>query len=81
MMARQGIGLWPTAEGQRVLPDNIEALLSFLGYEVCDIRATIRAFQRRYLPSKISGRVDIRTSETINALLDLIGGYDPKKKN
>ena len=81
LMARQGIGLWPTAEGQRVLPDNIEALLSFLGYEVCDIRATIRAFQRRYLPSKISGRVDIRTSETINALLDLIGGYDPKKKN
>ena len=80
LMARQGIGLWPTTKGQSVLPDNIEILLSFLGYEIYDIGATIRAFQRHYLPSNISGRMDTQTSQTVNALLDLIGGYDPNKK-
>ena len=79
LMARRGIGLWPTATGETVLPDNIEVLLSFLGYEVSDIRATIRAFQRHYLPSEISGCVDTRTTETVNALLNLIGGYDSNK--
>jgi len=80
LLARQGIGLWPKVEKENVLPENIEVLLSFVGYEVSDKEAAIRAFQRHYLPHAISGRVDTQTYETVSALLKLIRGYDPNNK-
>ena len=71
-MANQGIGLWPDPTSGGPLIDSPERLLSSLGYEVDDINATLRAFQRHYLPSCISGQADRKTCKALNALTELV---------
>jgi N-acetylmuramoyl-L-alanine amidase len=71
-MADHGIGLWPTSGDDEVLHDDVEILLSYLGYETDDIGATLTAFQRHYVPSSISGHLDSLTCKAINSLIQLI---------
>ena len=77
-LANYGVGLWPTPGGDNFLPDAIDVLLSFLGYEIDDIGATVSAFQRHYVPSSISGRVDTPTCQAINSLIKIVGGSSPQ---
>ena len=67
-----GIGVWPPSSGDEFLQNDIEILLSYLGYETDDIGATLTAFQRHYVPSCISGQLDSLTCRAINSLVELI---------
>ena len=72
-LSEQGIGLWPNALTNQYTKGDVEALLAALGYEVDNISATLRAFQRHYLPAFISGRANRVTIKTLNSLMDLVG--------
>ena len=72
-MANKGVGLWPAENTGKGPWHDLEIWLSALGYETNNITATLRAFQRHYLPSSISGQADTITRRTINALVALVG--------
>ena len=72
-LADQGIGLWPNAASSIYMQCNVEVLLSALGYEVDNISATLSAFQRHYLPSRITGQADGLTCTVLNSLVELVG--------
>ena len=72
-MANKGVGLWPVTTADKESRGDFEFWLSDLGYETKNITATLRAFQRHYLPSSISGQPDKNTRKSINALASLVG--------
>ena len=71
LLAAMGIGLWPKVTNDSRV-EKFDATLSAIGYEIDDIQATVRAFQRRYLPTTISGIADKKTLQAISALHKLI---------
>lgn len=74
-LARAGIGLWPLASSQEsagspeeVTTARLQAMLSEIGYDVSPsdqndetIEACVRAFQRRWLPERVTGQADLAT--------------------
>ncbi|MFO1152958.1 MAG: N-acetylmuramoyl-L-alanine amidase [Rhodospirillales bacterium] len=77
-LAETGIGLWPEhphSETPTPSPMDMTACLPSLaaiGYETIDPPATLRAFQRRYRPACIDGRLDGDTARRIRALAALL---------
>lgn len=74
-LAAAGIGQWPAAAA-RVAPDAEAAgrLLAVIGYEDVDRTATVTAFQRRYRPAPIDGRLDAQTMGLIAAVARRVEG-------
>jgi len=74
-LAAAGIGQWPAA-APPVAPDAEAAgrLLAAIGYEDVDRMATVTAFQRRYRPARIDGRLDAQTMGWIVAVAGLLDG-------
>ena len=71
-LAAAGIGQWPSvASPQPADPVLAHRLLGAIGYEIVDIGATLAAFQRRYRPSAIDGRLDTETMGLIVAVAKL----------
>lgn len=71
-MASHGIGLWPEADGPQSAGDP-KSLLGAIGFDVADLAATLRAFQRHYRPLLISGEQDLETEMLIRRLAYLTG--------
>ena len=71
-LAQAGIGLWSEAEKKDTRP--LPQLLAALGYGYLrdDETAVIRAFQRHWLPEKLTGRLDEESKRRAAALLALI---------
>lgn len=71
-LARAGVGLWPEeACNSNLAPDHVADLLACIGYEIADILATLRAFQRHFRPESIDGRLDSQTAALVAGLADL----------
>jgi len=66
-LARNGVGLWPGPDGAPV-PD-ARAALEAVGYPVPDLAATLRAFQRHWLPDQVTGEAGPATLVRLGAVL------------
>jgi len=80
-LARQGVGLWPAAldapcpSAAPAGPAETLARLGALGYAVApDPAAALAAFQRRYRPMSIDGRLDAETAWRIHRLAEAVAG-------
>lgn len=73
-LAASGIGLWPEDSTAAVLDSAVGQALRRIGYGYTedDLPAVIRAFQRHYRPSGISGSADAATRRRMAALLGVI---------
>jgi N-acetylmuramoyl-L-alanine amidase len=72
-LARAGIGLWPAEADECVLDeDAVRALLAEIGYETEDLFATLKAFQRRWRPDRVNGRIDWQTARLARGLCILL---------
>ena len=72
-LAREGVGLWPKkVKIKEIRKATLVQNLSDIGYDVSNIRATIEAFQRRYRPQLITGKLDFETASLISGLLEAI---------
>lgn len=59
-LARNGVGLWPTAEG--CAKDDTAALLAAIGYRAdLPLPVLLRAFQRHWRPERVDGIADDAT--------------------
>ena len=73
-MAEASIGLWPReADYLELAPMKIKNILADIGYDVRDLSATLRTFQRHYRPTRVNGRLDPETARRIVGLRQLIG--------
>lgn len=70
-LANAGVGLWATG-GKAVHATDAEVreMLLAYGYEIEDLAATVRAFQRHFRPSRVDGVADDETAGILKALLD-----------
>ena len=71
-LAKKGVGLWPEPILNKITLESFEKSLNDFGYEIVDLRSTITAFQRHYLPDKVSGISDATTQKTLATLLSLV---------
>ncbi len=62
-LAREGVGLWPPVgdRDNRIDIAQAELMLAAIGYGLEEVSATVRAFQRRFLPDHLSGELDQKT--------------------
>lgn len=72
-LSSQGIGLWPEAADHLEMDASALAdALTLIGYEVLDFPATLKAFQRHFRPSRVTGRVDAETARRIIGLAEIL---------
>ena len=71
-LAKAGIGLWPSAP--KASTADLGTLLAEIGYDTADPAAAITAFQRRFLPSGLTGQADDETLALAQAVRDLYIG-------
>jgi N-acetylmuramoyl-L-alanine amidase len=67
-LARHGVGLWPEARATPVPLADVAATLAAIGYPIPDLATTVRAFQRRWRPSLLTGEPDEATRERMTAV-------------
>src|SRR5690606_11261910 len=73
-LAAAGIGLWPETGPSAVLESAVAKALARIGYGFTDedLPAVVRAFQRHFRPSSITGIADAETRRRLAALLAVI---------
>ncbi len=73
-LADAGVGEWPQ-ESDYLEKDTavLIQILSEIGYDTSNIAAALKAFQRHYRPTRVTGRVDDGTARLINGLRELQG--------
>lgn len=72
--AEAGIGLWPAeAEHLEQDPKVLAEALAVIGYDITDMAAAVKAFQRHFRPSRVTGRTDAGTARRIIGLRQLLG--------
>jgi len=73
-LAAAGVGLWPESGSAAVLESAVANALERIGYGYTgeDLPAVIRAFQRHFRPSSITGAADAETRRRLAALLAVI---------
>ena len=87
-LAAAGIGLWPSATTRPEAPPQIEEIQSGLrrfGYAAPssgepddETEAVLRAFQRHFRRSRVTGKIDLETTACLNALLALLDAASPR---
>lgn len=66
-LAEAGLGFWPAEDSGAGCvwmggdPGGLNRQLGAIGYDLSDVPAALRAFQRRWLPDTITGLADART--------------------
>ncbi len=77
-LAGEGIGQYPDLAPYQnhgmqsdVNEDHAQQTLHKIGYDVADFKAAVRAFQRRYRPSKMDGVMDQETTNLVMAVFNL----------
>jgi N-acetylmuramoyl-L-alanine amidase len=74
-LARAEVGLWPEQACELILEsDCVRGSLALIGYEIEDLFATLKAFQRHFRPERVNGRLDFETARLIKGLADLCSG-------
>jgi N-acetylmuramoyl-L-alanine amidase len=69
-----GVGLWPEdAVSCEMDEQRARAGLEAFGYETHDLAKTLEAFQRRFRPHKIDGKLDEETAALLDRLIALVG--------
>lgn len=70
----QGSGAVSALDTENCIPgaDAIRTLLSEIGYEISDLDATVKAFQRRFRPACVDGHLDRQTGRLIRGLVQRI---------
>ncbi len=76
LLARCGVGLWASQAavagcGGTMDVAGAAGLLSEIGYETDDLHATLTAFQRRFRPGLVDGRLDSATADLLRAVRGL----------
>ena len=73
-LGRLGIGLWPSAADhlEQDLCALSEALVR-IGYDVTNFPMALKAFQRHYRPTRVTGRIDPETARLIIGLSSTLG--------
>ncbi len=77
-LAQAGIGLWPEPETGAACvwsggdPSRLNTQLAAIGYDIADIPAALRAFQRRWMPHAITGMAD---ADTLRRLAQIAEAY------
>ena len=68
-MAKVNIGLWSKeADHLELAPMVLKKILFEIGYDVKNVTAALRAFQRHYRPARVTGRIDPETARRIIGL-------------
>ena len=73
-LARHGIGLWPLTPATAIPLNQVSATLTEIGYPIPDLPTTLRAFQRRWRPSAITGEPDEGTRDRLAAVTMAFNG-------
>lgn len=71
-LAGEGIGHWPPPATEPAAETAVPDLLAEIGYDISDVAAAVRAFQRRYRPVRIDGIADSGTRGLLAAVRTLI---------
>lgn len=66
-LAAQGIGVWPQA--QEAPHRDVVDCLKLWGYDVSESHAAVTAFQRRFRPAQIDGKIDDETARQARRLI------------
>jgi len=75
-LAGASLGLWPPEEAGAGCvwmggdPGGLNRQLAAIGYDISDVPATLRAFQRRFLPDAVTGMADARTLRRLAQVAD-----------
>ena len=69
-LAAAGIGLWPDGASPDGAGGDAAADLAAIGYETIDLGLSVAAFQRRFRPARVDGRVDGETAGLLRALAE-----------
>ncbi|MFN4024522.1 MAG: N-acetylmuramoyl-L-alanine amidase [Hyphomonas sp.] len=86
-LAAAGVGIWPQPETGAACvwsggdTSRLNADLAAIGYDISDVPAALRAFQRRWLPGTITGIADagtLRRVREIAAAYASSGGSSPQ---
>jgi N-acetylmuramoyl-L-alanine amidase len=74
-LAAAGIGLWPGESDTCIMdPEAVSSMLAAVGYGTDDLHPTLKAFQRHFRPSRVTGRIDFETARRLKGLVDLCSG-------
>ena len=79
-LAEAGLGLWPAFETGAACvwsggdASRLNAHLAAIGYDITDVPAALRAFQRRWMPAAITGMAD---ADTLRRLSQIAAAYAP----
>ena len=68
-LAANGVGLWPEATPGAEPADDVPGALRTIGYGAGDLAATLRAFQRHWLPDNLTGEADAATRARLGVVL------------
>lgn len=77
-LAEAGLGLWPDFETGAACvwsggdASRLNGLLTAIGYDIADIPAALRAFQRRWMPHAVTGMAD---ADTLRRLAQIAAAY------
>lgn len=86
-LAAAGLGIWPEPETGAACvwsggdTSRLNADLAAIGYDISDVPAALRAFQRRWLPPAVTGMADgdtLRRLRQIAAAYAASGGSSPQ---
>ena len=69
-LAAAGIGAWPNEPGDGTYGDVVD-LLTNIGYDSSDLEMALVAFQRRYLPARVDGQLDVHVLNQLAAVAAL----------
>ncbi len=75
-LAAAGLGLWPEEESGAGCvwmggdPGGLNRQLAAIGYDISDVPAALRAFQRRWLQDAVTGMADARTLRRLAQVAD-----------
>lgn len=68
-LADRGLAIWPTKPGARIDDADARGYLSDIGYDPeAPLADVVTAFQRRFVPASVNGRLDDETRATIAAV-------------
>ena len=68
-LAANGVGLWPGPTAEAGWVGDVPGALRAIGYGDGDLAATLRAFQRHWLPDAVTGWADAATQARLHAVL------------
>lgn len=73
-LATQGIGLWPSANADAPIVDqhDVERTLQGVGYDINDLPAAIKAFQRHFCPAHMDGTANDATRRSLAAVVAML---------